>query len=1519
MSESTVETTTSGPSLESILWAAAERWSDEPGLVDRDEFADYIFDVWGAESPSEEFVARFFDGDPTIARPTDMAEAVSRASRSRMHVYNFDLNRLEYVVIEDAEQVVLVSDQGQFALPSTDYVMRAIERAIIPGSTNAVGTSGQYDRKQDGTPRAYFVRRSGEIVAVDVDQISKTVQQMQLDLKPVFSPVIGDASDRLTPFKPTRTAMMPNREVDLLRQDKRVSMWAEAPARKRLVSRQVEASAVAAAGLAAPASADAAVLLLLPDGTLARPVIGSGSRWRDMVSDWTARAAMISVAAKARPDAVMDERRYAIQTDRVVAVFSGVRSSTESTDAPGELGFTSQTRGEAIAAARMLRANIRVLGDDDLAQAVLGGAQLVSGLAAPILADTQAGTGFWLQPEIFFQPSSGDLDYATREMSLRSAGYSNAALETQLAAPQQEIVAAQGATSDPWSNWALQAGGELSPQTALLNRDVEGGSVSGPADPSALALFARRGRNIGSAGDASGSGGAISALTGGPIRMPSERVIAFSAPDGTLVFQPQANTQVRLASVHRSIGDGDDLSPAASPSAPSPRTFSASIGTRSGAIPASALAALATALTRTAAASGYKLPRSLSLESADDAIPVGRAISSSLGDYAPQRSRAMLTESPQLTGTVGRMVLSMPFPSAGELVVGADLDEALQSWTVAPAIPVGDASSGYSGGGAALAGAWGLGGGMVGSALGGSVAGGLALQGSSSSFSGAPGYGTSSLTSAAFVSGGGSSSGSSAPLADTGGASYLVSGSSAGQAVPASLGAGLAIGDLDVGRLHGAALAQAQRASFALQVPAAADTLSSRAALARLPRLLARALGASGDWIPGAGTPLPQPVREFALSGPFDLPELAAIGAMPARDEGSLISTRVLNPGEEEISIPMPLWAQMGRGRLSSTDAVMASPRMRPAYAPPLGVYRLVSPDTVDFSNGAPASTPGIVTLQGPTELGLDRSFAGGVEASQLGGRFILGRIPLDDGETAVSRRGRIRIGAPLSSGDGSSSLAGMPGFAGLGAQSLAGGSPSGLEASDASAASSAGFLGGDAPSGQLVSASAPSVPGVPQVETPDYSDFSSASLAPSASGRPFASALRSALRMSDDVGGRVLPSASAPAYSSGAGWTASGTGGASGGGYAGAGMLSGQPMVGGGSGGFGSSGSATSSLVAGAPQGAGVASGAQAGAGFPSFAAGGSSGLAAASSSSTSSSGSSSAGITGLPPGAWSGAQRSDSGYTPWTYGSRFSPSEQSLGGVDLFSGSRLSRPTYPTLPAMLRFRYIGAPLWWTSSTGSWAGASDAGDGGEGVAKMGRSLRSGLSAANSAAAIWRSIFVSPGRQGAGGSSSGSSLESSDAGSMDQTWDRSADSMASLSSKMALLAVGTGGGATVASGPTAPSAGPETVYVAMDSSGRAGTVAGGQRSLSPSELSMRIVAAIPPSPPPLADMAAASSTHVEARPRHVRAGQGHGDEQKSGEEGMSRSKMEGSVDAIAQRIYHRIVRRLETDRERFGG
>src|SRR5205085_7611310 len=96
------------------------------------------------------------------------------------------------------------------------------------------------------------------------------------------------------------------------------------------------------------------------------------------------------------------------------------------------------------------------------------------------------------------------------------------------------------------------------------------------------------------------------------------------------------------------------------------------------------------------------------------------------------------------------------------------------------------------------------------------------------------------------------------------------------------------------------------------------------------------------------------------------------------------------NPGEEEIVIPMPLWAQMGRGRISHTDQIMASPLARSGYSPPMGVYRLVVPGggPVDMTGGAPDGTPGILDLVGPT--GLELVVRGGqapVLASSLGGR----------------------------------------------------------------------------------------------------------------------------------------------------------------------------------------------------------------------------------------------------------------------------------------------------------------------------------------------------------------------------------------------------------------------------------------------------------------------------------------------------------------------------------------------------
>jgi hypothetical protein len=177
--------------------------------------------------------------------------------------------------------------------------------------------------------------------------------------------------------------------------------------------------------------------------------------------------------------------------------------------------------------------------------------------------------------------------------------------------------------------------------------------------------------------------------------------------------------------------------------------------------------------------------------------------------------------------------------------------------------------------------------------------------------------------------------------------------------------------------------------------------------------------------------------------------------------------------------------------------------------------------------------------------------------------------------------------------------------------------------------------------------------------------------------------------------------------------------------------------------------------------------------------------------------------------------------------------------------------------------------------------------------------MRSGLRAANSAATLWRAILVA--------SAGDAPVSSIDAGH-----DAAASQMSSLSrgfdalSAASLVATGAATAATV-SGPA---------YIAMNSQGAAGVTTGSAAARARAEsVEMRIVAAIPPSPPPLETMSSSVQDAPHARGKGAQA-QSQGDKK---EDSVSASKIEGSVDAIAQRIYHRIRRRIQSDRERFGG
>jgi hypothetical protein len=65
-------------------------------------------------------------------------------------------------------------------------------------------------------------------------------------------------------------------------------------------------------------------------------------------------------------------------------------------------------------------------------------------------------------------------------------------------------------------------------------------------------------------------------------------------------------------------------------------------------------------------------------------------------------------------------------------------------------------------------------------------------------------------------------------------------------------------------------------------------------------------------------------------------------------------------------------------------------------------------------------------------------------------------------------------------------------------------------------------------------------------------------------------------------------------------------------------------------------------------------------------------------------------------------------------------------------------------------------------------------------------------------------------------------------------------------------------------------------------------------------------------------MGSRGAVHAEKAPVLARQRHAPGAEHQR-DDTSSQSQIEGSVEAIAQRIYHRIRRRIASDRERFGG
>jgi hypothetical protein len=598
---------------------------------------------------------------------------------------------------------------------------------------------------------------------------------------------------------------------------------------------------------------------------------------------------------------------------------------------------------------------------------------------------------------------------------------------------------------------------------------------------------------------------------------------------------------------------------------------------------------------------------------------------------------------------------------------------------------------------------------------------------------------------------------------------------------------------LDWRPLREEAARRAQQGVIALEMPAARSLARGDPAISDLPFLLRRAVAESGDWTPGPGTPAPLTIRDFAFRAPF------VTGVEATSPAAVRPSPRHPSPGEEEIVIPLPLWAEMGRGTVSGTGRIMGSPFARRGHAARLGAYRLVVPGggPIDLTGSAAAVAPRVVEISGPTGLRLEHAPVGRVVATTGGGRHFLGRVPID--ETEAAGRRRYRVGAPRIAAE-------------LAAATLAPESPD----SDI-AMPPRPSLASHPPQAEDVirTRSEPllSTPGLPRTAADPVVSRGSPTTQPSVAGpRVFETAGRqSAIVRAQIASGASLPSPVHPLATA--------------------------------------SSSAPPALFA-APVG-------------------------------------------GLEPGMWSGHRpASTDRYRRWTYASWNKDEPQDVGGVPL---SGTSRRTPPQLPVALRFRYVGAPLWWAH--GAVAAAPD-----HASAQATRAMQAGLRAANSAAAIWRSILVA-------------AAPPDDAtGGMDAGREDSAEKMSSLARSFEALS------RPLASATPLPAAA-APAYIAMSSAGAAGTISTATAARARAQaVEMSIVAAIPPAPPPLESMSTASrgadAPHTRGRGHAHDAAHGH---HKEADDAVSHSKIEGSVDAIAQRIYHRIRRRIESDRERFGG
>jgi hypothetical protein len=338
------------PSLEDILWRAMDRFREEPALLDVEEFAEHIAHAFEAEVPEEAFAARFFAGPERLhRRRASLAQAVVRASPQRLHVYEFDLDQLEYVIVEDGDGAVVVSDFGQFRLQDDGTLGRALEAAVVKRAEPGAGE-----------PRAWLVRAGGEVVAVEVGKVARTLER--LTLRQVSMPAVHGPGRRLASFRPARRELSEEGELRALEQN---------PDLAAAIAQRWSAGAIGArtSGPRRRAQAGGAELSLQGPGT---PFPGIPSGWEEMLGDYAQPAG----------------RTFAVQTSQALVLVAAAPRRT-----PGE---------RALAGSEMLDAVRR----GDAPVRALGGPRAAGPFVAAAQATEARPDFFWVQPERIFLPEA---------------------------------------------------------------------------------------------------------------------------------------------------------------------------------------------------------------------------------------------------------------------------------------------------------------------------------------------------------------------------------------------------------------------------------------------------------------------------------------------------------------------------------------------------------------------------------------------------------------------------------------------------------------------------------------------------------------------------------------------------------------------------------------------------------------------------------------------------------------------------------------------------------------------------------------------------------------------------------------------------------------------------------------------------------------------------------------------------------------------------------------------------------